>query len=393
MFTTLRATCLWLFFASSLTYAEPTKLIDFQQHIQPILQQRCLECHGPKQAKNDFRVDQRESIDAYIDPGSADGSSLWTDYLRTDDPDMLMPPANEGHSGGLPVGELLLIKAWIDEGAEGHWQADPAQSESIPTVPSSDLAKWWAFQGLFHPATVHFPVALLSVSALFVLLSFLNRQSFEPVAYHCLWLGALGAVVACSAGWSYAVYRGYGEGVGFDLAASAIDRHRWAGVFVAVLGLLTIPLARSVRRGAGLNKRIVWLLASCILAAAVSLSGYQGGELTYGEDHYLRYFETLFPPETAETSQPDAADAESMKVNENTAEANNSAPGETQETVTDQPQADQQEAQPSDAETSDAGAQQNNDDKPEDASENKAEPSPADDEPVATPSTESDAGN
>jgi hypothetical protein len=67
------------------------------------------------------------------------------------------------------------------------------------------------------------------------------------------------------------------------------------GVLVAALSLLMIPVARGVRKTGDVNRRIVWLLAGLLLLAMVSVVGYQGGELTYGEDHYLKYFRQLFP--------------------------------------------------------------------------------------------------
>jgi len=293
----------------SLGQAQETRMVEFPKHVQPILEQRCLSCHGPKEAKNDFRVDDLDSLTGYLEPGDAAASTLWTDYLTTDDPEMLMPPATATEAGGLPIGELLVLKTWMDEGAIGSWAStsEPQDSTVPATETMGDLAKWWAFQGLFHPATVHFPVALLSVSALFVFFSFFQRDSCEPVAYHCLWIGALGAALACAAGWSYATYKGY-AGVSFDFENSGIDRHRWAGVFVAVFAFLVIPLARSVRQTGSLSNRIMWLIASVILALGVSLAGYQGGELTYGEDHYMKYYRQLFP----ETPEAPAKDTEAM---------------------------------------------------------------------------------
>jgi uncharacterized membrane protein len=191
---------------------------------------------------------------------------------------------------------------------------------------------------LFHPAMVHFPVALLSVSALFVLLSFVNRTSCEPVAFHCLWIGALGAVAACLTGWSYAVYEGYGKNIGFDLAASALDRHRWAGVFVALFSLLTLPLAVSVRRNGSIGKRMLWLMASCIAAGAVSVAGYQGGELTYGEDHYMRYFEQLFPPADAQTPDQQAGEEQNSQQSETQSPDEKTTEPSTAETKTPSPE-------------------------------------------------------
>ena len=53
----------------------------------------------------------------------------------------------------------------------------------------------------FHPLTVHLPIGLLLGNALLTLL-YLRRgdPAFETSAFHCLWLGWLGALLAIAAG-------------------------------------------------------------------------------------------------------------------------------------------------------------------------------------------------
>ncbi len=276
-------------------------LVNFQTDVQPILVSKCLECHGEKEAKGGMRVDQLESLLGYVESGDADASSLWNDYLNTKDPDSIMPPPHGAEAGGLSIAERLVFRTWINEGATGQWKAIESKDESKPeavAIPQTLPGKVFAFQGLFHPAAVHLPIALIAVSSIFVLFSFFNRETCEPVAYHCLWIGALGAVAACVTGWSYASHEGYGAGFSFNLEKSAIDRHRWLGVFVAVFSLLMVPLARNVRRTADINKKVIWFFAGLIMLASVSIVGFQGGELTYGEGHYAKYYDQLFssPP-------------------------------------------------------------------------------------------------
>lgn len=292
-----------------------TSLVDFTRDVRPILEAKCLSCHGPDDAKNDFRVDDADSLLTYVEAGDLENSSLWTDYLLADDVDMVMPPAGaDGQPAGLPGSELAVIKLWIEEGAAFTWpvaEGDEAKEVDSVSPDASLAARIWAFQGLFHPASVHFPLALLMVSALFVFLSFFGRQAFEPVAYHCLWIGALGAVGSCLMGWSYAVHEGYGAGFGFDLRNSAIDRHRWLGIGVAVVSVLLVPIAHGAYKTGSINKKILWFLGAMLIALGVSITGYQGGELTYGEDHYQKEFERLFPeyasPQNAEPAAEDAS--------------------------------------------------------------------------------------
>ncbi len=59
-----------------------------------------------------------------------------------------------------------------------------------------------------------------------------------------------------------------------------------------------VPLARNVRLTADINKKVIWFFAGLIMLGAVSIVGFQGGELTYGEGHYAKYYNQLFssPP-------------------------------------------------------------------------------------------------
>lgn len=296
-----------------------TSIINFEDDIQPIFEANCLECHGPDDAKNGFRIDDPEWVLAYVEPGDVEGSSLWTDYLITDDPDFLMPPGSATKQAGLSGVELATVKLWIEEGAKWDWvKSEPAPSEGAEVAVSEGVAataplalRIWAFQGLFHPASVHFPIALLLVSSGFVFLSFFRREAFEPVAFHCLWIGALGAVASCVMGWAYASHEGYGSAFSFDLQNSSIDRHRWLGIAVAVVSVALIPVARGVRRSGSTNGRLVWSIGALALLGAVSITGYQGGELTYGEDHYEKEFNELFPEYAAtETESAGQTDVE-----------------------------------------------------------------------------------
>ncbi len=291
------------------------QMVDFRRDVFPILQRKCLQCHGPDEAKNDFRVDDRETLLSYVEPGDLESSSLWTDYLTSDDPDMRMPPPDADDAEPLTATELAVLHVWIEQGApwpddfvptgqpEDSSTSNDAGEVAEPAPPvakdpkSAPLAiRIWKFSGLFHPAIVHFPIALLSISALFVLLSFVNRDAFEPVAYHCFWIGTVMAIAACATGWAYAIVEGYGSKVSFDWQNSAIDRHRWLGIAVAVVGVLVFPFARMTRRRGHAGARVLWLVASLALAGGVATVGYQGGELVYGEDHYFKEYERLFGP-------------------------------------------------------------------------------------------------
>ncbi|MBA2115835.1 DUF2231 domain-containing protein [Bremerella alba] len=288
-----------------LSIVKADKLVDFRRDVQPVLLARCIECHGPEKAKNDFRVDDAETMSYYVEPGDLESSSLWNDYLITDDPSLKMPPADSPHSAGMTAAELATIKLWIEEGADFDWSTPTTETEKeevVTVTPVSELSvpyKVWLFQGLFHPAMTHLPVGLLSISFVFLILSKFGGTSFQSAAFHCLWVGALGACIACVSGWSYAIHEGYG--LSFSLN-NDIDRHRWLGVILAIGSLALVPVAyKAVNSEEGNRKmKLGWFLGACVVAICVSIVGFQGGELVYGEGHYEEEFDHLFLSDDAE---------------------------------------------------------------------------------------------
>jgi len=282
---------------------EEGRLVQFTRDIAPIFASRCLECHNEKTAKNDFRIDTPDSIIDYIESGDGAGSTLMVEYLVSEDPDMLMPPAS--HGGPLSASEIALIRVWIDEGA--NWPADAivlaaqGANQGAPTVnavPTKEEAKTlaarlWAFQGYFHPATVHFPIALLLVGGMFVVIGWRHPVLGDHVALSCLFIGTLSSIVASSMGWAFAVQRGYGSWSRVDLD-SEIFWHRWSAIFVTVLAVITsiIAIAALKKSHAGLRKS--WKMGLLVLAALIGAVGHQGGEMTYGASHYQQAFELIF---------------------------------------------------------------------------------------------------
>ena len=73
-------------------------IIDFDEDVFPLLQDYCIDCHGPDKQKSSFRVDRRayllkggDSGMSAIIPGKPDKSYM-LEVLRSDDPEISMPP-------------------------------------------------------------------------------------------------------------------------------------------------------------------------------------------------------------------------------------------------------------------------------------------------------------
>jgi len=125
-------------------YKTVPEKIDFNQHIKPILSDRCFKCHGPDKGKLQagLRLDIKES--AYgelsedpghkaIFPGSLRKSEL-VKRILSDDPEEMMPkPAS--HLTLSAYEKAVLIK-WIEQGAEykPHWAFIKPEKSAIPEV-------------------------------------------------------------------------------------------------------------------------------------------------------------------------------------------------------------------------------------------------------------------
>lgn len=292
-------------------------MVQFQRDIAPLFATRCLECHDEKESKGGFRIDDAAAVADYLEPGEGAASTLMTDYLQTADTDMMMPPAS--HGGPLSPAELSLIRVWIDEGAQWPEGAvvmpagatggtEVATQPTKPEVPRSLPGRVWAFQGYFHPAVVHFPIALLTIGGLFVVISWFHPVLGNHVALSCLFLGSVSAVVASAMGWAFASEQGYGSGTAINFDSTAFW-HRWSGIVVSVIAVLTSVIAIRSLSGRSLRLRVLWKSGLLLCAALVGLVGHQGGELTYGEAHYQRAFDILLPGTVADESPATPAEA------------------------------------------------------------------------------------
>ncbi len=153
--------------------------------------------------------------------------------------------------------------------------------KAVADEPASLTQRLWNLVGVFHPAVVHFPVAMLTVAALFVLLGWKIRSISPDVAFYSLLIGAASTVPASLMGWAFAAQRGYG-----NLSGTEADFHRWGGIAVTLLAMVFAAIALRDRVKPSPALRRTWNLGVLVSAGIVGLVGHWGGSLTYGEDLY-----------------------------------------------------------------------------------------------------------
>lgn len=133
----------------------PDEPVSFHHHIMPLIENRCLDCHGEPYVKNGRTIKPNAGLQLntyeWIIKGNVDGTIVtpgdpadstlnYVINLPDDDPE-IMPPKGEP----LTEDQKLMIKRWILEGASEQPAATAADPNAAPkpkeNVAASDLIK------------------------------------------------------------------------------------------------------------------------------------------------------------------------------------------------------------------------------------------------------------
>ena len=146
-----------------------------------------------------------------------------------------------------------------------------SETPEVPRADSEHASSSGSVLTRLHPATVHFPIALLIVAALVEMLAVARSSAPLAQAANVMTVaGAAGAVIAALFGWIH-------TGIWFGGGAT-MHWHRRTGTGLALAAPLAALLAFRADRGAF---RIVIVL----IAAALVAQGYWGAELAQGPGH------------------------------------------------------------------------------------------------------------
>ncbi len=122
----------------------PSKAVDFNRDIRPILSDTCFTCHGPDEASRmgNLRLDTPQgpenpylARDGYhiLVPGKSSESRLYQKISAQDETERMPPSFSNRH---LTPKQIELIREWIDQGArwETHWAFVPPRRPELPQV-------------------------------------------------------------------------------------------------------------------------------------------------------------------------------------------------------------------------------------------------------------------
>ena len=135
--------------------------INFTDHIRPIMERACWNCHGEAAQLSDLDLSSRDGAleggtkGPAIVPGRAEDSLLFRMVAGLDQPSMPMT------GDPLSDAELAAVRTWIDEGAHWDTEAVTSTADALAALENDELPPgardYWAFQ---HPQQAPVPASL-----------------------------------------------------------------------------------------------------------------------------------------------------------------------------------------------------------------------------------------
>lgn len=163
-------------------------------------------------------------------------------------------------------------------GHEAHQEAKATVSEK--QIESENATKIIQWVGNFHPIIMHFPIALIVMTAISELLFFWYRTSlFDQASRFMIIAAAITAIPTALTGLAYGYDVQYE-----DIMATYFWWHRFLGIFIMLLAIITATL-----RELSSQKKAAYYLCLFVLFISVNVTGFLGGSLTFGIGH-------LWPP-------------------------------------------------------------------------------------------------
>jgi uncharacterized membrane protein len=158
------------------------------------------------------------------------------------------------------------------------WPTAPVATEhdERPTTFSGRLLRWL---GGWHPAAVHFPIALFLTVAFLEAMALLRRKPIYTASNKLLLaIATLGAFVAAPLGWINA-------GLPAADDETVLTLHRWIGTALPFLMLIVWRLKPNAEAAAAGRGGPVYVIALSVAAAAILAQAYFGAEVTHGAGH------------------------------------------------------------------------------------------------------------
>lgn len=152
--------------------------------------------------------------------------------------------------------------------------------EHLPDQTQFWNYEWWIkWIGNFHPVVLHFPIALIIMTAVAELLSLKSRSPLFSQAARFMIIAA-----ACTALPTALLGLAYGYDVNYDVTLSLLFWwHRLSGLSTASVAIITACFKElHIRNKIGVAP---YAISLALLVVLVTTTAYLGGEMTFGIFH------------------------------------------------------------------------------------------------------------
>jgi uncharacterized membrane protein len=171
-----------------------------------------------------------------------------------------------------------------------------------------------------HPGIVHFPIALISIAAIFAVISlFSKKEFFKEVAFWNLLIGTLGAIVAVITGLIELKTL-----VHDDAIHTILEKHEFIGFAILILSLSLLTWFWIRKNKFGKKAYSVWVLFLVLGLAMVTYQGYLGGRMVFEKGAGVEPMESQLEKSAVSHSHSKSAH------DHDTTSLNNTIPGEKQ---------------------------------------------------------------
>ncbi len=248
-----------------------------------LFRKRCVKCHGADGTGNKAR-DRFPEIPDFTNiswQARRTDARLLESILDGKGEDM--PPVRGKISEQQARGLVAFVRAFAPTPGkpEQAEQEGPGLDELPEAVPPRGLfAKLIRWLGKLHPPAVHFPIALLTAAAVAELLRMATgKPAFDAITRYCIWFGTLTAVIAGALGWCAGGFR-------LTNPSWVLMTHRWLGTSTVACAGLVLLLSEASWCPDRRRTRMSFRVALLVVAVLVSATGFFGGAVVFGLNHY-----------------------------------------------------------------------------------------------------------